>query len=112
MGIVLVKIDLESSANMNDKVCEKMVFDNVVEVEYLTITLTRVKGCIAGDTRHAVTCSVTSAVTAEGSRTVGVTDVKDLHAAVWAFADRAENVGARGAGIAWEIEAAVAKQVW
>lgn len=80
----------------------------VVEVERVTIALTRV--CMTGEKHHAVTCSVTSSVTDEGSRTVGVTDVKDLHEAVWAFADRAEGVGAHGAGVAWEIETALANK--
>jgi hypothetical protein len=97
-----------------DESCEKVLGHGarVVEVERVIITLTRVKGCITGNAPHAVTCSVTSSVMDEGSRTVGVTDIRDLHEAVWAFADRAEDVGAHGAGVAWEIETALAKQAW
>jgi len=52
-----------------------------------------------------VTCSVSTAVVGEGSRTVGTTDIKDLHEAVRAFVARAEFVGARDCGVAWELAA-------
>jgi len=111
--------------------CEKMISDmrairdgilgggmRPIEVESVTITLKRFKGLrqeadpvnfdktfLIED--HAITCSVTTSVTGEGSRTVGVNDCKDVHAAVQAFTARANEVGAREIGIARELEAAL-----
>jgi len=87
-----------------------------VEVESVTITLTRWRADVMEPDpgvhdklkpveRHAVTCSVSTAVVGEGSRTVGTTDIKDLHEAVRAFVARAEFVGARDCGVAWELAA-------
>lgn len=87
-----------------------------VEVESVTITLTRWRADVMepdpGDRdrlksvdRHAIACSVTTSVVGEGSRTVGTSDIKDLHEAVRAFVTRAECVGAHDREIAWTVAA-------